>query len=94
MNFGEAHSDHLQTAAETGLPGYALFVAGILVLALPARGKRADHQDLPARLGHSLRVPIATAIAVVTIAQFPLQLAAPRLMFLFLAAICIGLDER
>jgi len=37
MNFGETHNDHLQVAAETGLPGYALLAAAIVLLAIPAR---------------------------------------------------------
>jgi O-antigen ligase len=78
MNWGEVHNDHLQVAAETGLPGYALFLAAI---ALCAGRKRS-----------ALRWPLAAVIFVLTLAQFPLELAAPRLVLLTLGA--LALDER
>ncbi|HKS22006.1 MAG TPA: O-antigen ligase family protein, partial [Thermoanaerobaculia bacterium] len=37
MNWGEVHNDHLQVSSETGLPGYALFLGAIVVLAGPRR---------------------------------------------------------
>ena len=37
QNFGETHNDHLQTAAETGLPGYLLFLAAVAVVAFRGR---------------------------------------------------------
>jgi O-antigen ligase len=80
MNWGEVHNDHLQVAAETGLPGYALFLAAI---ALCAGRKR-----------HFLRWPLAAVIAVLTLAQFPLELAAPRLMLLTLGAVALRWDVR
>ena len=95
QNFGETHNDHLQVAAETGLPGYALFLAGIVVLAIRPRRTPGDAPDRPERLlGRALRIPLATAFFVVCLAQFPLQLAAPRLMFLTLAALTMGWDPR
>jgi O-antigen ligase len=80
MNWGEVHNDHLQVAAETGLPGYALFLAAIALCA--------------GRKPHLLRWPLAAAIAVLTLAQFPLELAAPRLVLLTLGAVALRWDER
>ncbi|HEY2322593.1 MAG TPA: O-antigen ligase family protein [Thermoanaerobaculia bacterium] len=77
MNWGEVHNDHLQVAAETGLPGYALFLAAIALCA--GRKKSA------------FRWPLAAVIFVLTLAQFPLELAAPRLVLLTLGA--LALDE-
>ena len=73
MNWGEVHNDHLQVAAETGLPGYTLFLAAIALCA----GRRKS----------ALRWPLAAVIFVLTLAQFPLELAAPRLVLLTLGAI-------
>ncbi|MEO8035437.1 MAG: O-antigen ligase family protein, partial [Acidobacteriota bacterium] len=33
MNYGTAHNDHLQILAETGLPGYVLFLAALALVA-------------------------------------------------------------
>ncbi|MEA2239247.1 MAG: hypothetical protein QOC81_3971 [Thermoanaerobaculia bacterium] len=91
MNFGEAHNDHLQTAAETGLPGYALFLAAIGVGSGIVEGTRrkAAATTPEAEFARALRWPLATAVLVVCIAQFPLELAAPRLVILTLGALCV-----
>lgn len=85
MNWGAVHNDHLQVAAEAGLPGSLLFLA---VLALLARRQPAEATPR-ARFARTLRWPLAAAIALVCMAQFPLELAAPRLMFLTLGAFCV-----
>jgi O-antigen ligase len=76
QNWGEVHNDHLQVAAETGLPGYALFLAAIVLCA----GRRKS----------AFRWPLAAVIFVLTLAQFPLELAAPRLVLLTLGAIAMN----
>jgi O-antigen ligase len=85
MNWGAVHNDHLQVAAEAGGVGYALFLTslGLLVRRSPAEpASRAE-------FARALRWPLAAAIFVVCLAQFPLELAAPRLMFLTLGALCV-----
>jgi O-antigen ligase len=95
MNFGETHNDHLQTAAETGLPGYALFLAAVAMVGIRGPRQHAAAEDLPvARFARMLRPPLAATFFVLCLAQFPLQLAAPRLMFLTLAALSVGWDQR
>jgi O-antigen ligase len=95
MNFGETHNDHLQVAAETGLPGYALLAAALAYLAIPARRRRGDATPRTAKqtVGHAIRAPLAATFFVVALAQFPLQLAATRLMFMTLSAIAISWDR-
>ena len=94
QNFGETHNDHLQVAAETGLPGYALFLTAIGVLALPLRRYAREAPATPRqRFAHALRAPLAVTFFVLTLAQFPLQVAAPRMMFLALAALARGWDR-
>jgi O-antigen ligase len=95
MNWGEVHNDHLQVAAETGLPGYALFLAAIGVAAgIVGRGRRRTDAATPeAAFARALRWPLATVVFVICLAQFPLELAAPRLMLLMLGALCMTWDR-
>jgi len=95
MNFGETHNDHLQVAAETGLPGYALLAGAIALLAIPARRRRGNvlPRTTEQTVGHAIRTPLAATFFVIALAQFPLQIAAPRLMFLTLGAIAISWDR-
>jgi O-antigen ligase len=86
MNWGTVHNDHLQVAAETGVLGFLLFLValGRLARRLPLGGMTPR-----AAFARTLRWPLVTAIFLVCLAQFPLELAAPRLMFLTLGAICV-----
>jgi O-antigen ligase len=95
MNFGETHNDHLQVAAETGLPGYALLLAAVLLLAIPARRRDGAEAYRAERtiVGRAIRAPLAATFFVLALAQFPLQVAAPRLMFLTLGALAISWDR-
>ncbi|HET8774918.1 MAG TPA: O-antigen ligase family protein [Thermoanaerobaculia bacterium] len=85
MNWDAVHNDHLQVAAEAGLLGYVLFLAalGLLVRRVPAGTSPR------AVFARALRWPLVIAIFLVSLGQFPLELAAPRLMFLTLGALCI-----
>jgi O-antigen ligase len=88
MNWGAVHNDHLQVMAEAGVIGYLLFLAslGLVVVLVP----RPPVEDTPrASFARVLRWPLATAIFLVCLAQFPLELAAPRLMLLTIGAICV-----
>lgn len=84
-NFVEAHNDHLQVAAETGFPGYALFLAAALLAFRPPKRLTICAAS---EIGYRLRLPLLVGLLTVMIAQFPLQLAAPRTMILFFAAFC------
>ena len=90
-NAGTVHNDHLQVAAEAGLPGYALFLTAIGVGATTARRarRRGNGAGLEREFGRALRWPLATVVFVLCLAQFPLELAAPRLMLISLAALCV-----
>jgi O-antigen ligase len=90
MNWGEVHNDHLQVAAETGLPGYALFLGAIAICAGKRRTIASTAESAFAR---AMRWPLATLIFVLCLAQFPLELAAPRLMLLTIGALCLTWDR-
>ncbi|HUF17876.1 MAG TPA: O-antigen ligase family protein [Thermoanaerobaculia bacterium] len=91
FNFGEVHNDHLEIAAETGFPGWLLYMTTLGFLASHSfRRIAADESDVRSALARLLALPLASAFAVLTLAQFPLQLAATRTMILFLAALCIS----
>lgn len=91
-NFGETHNDHLQTLAVTGLPGYAIFVAALVLLgrvSLRRRDVEEDEEDiaLRARVGRTLALPLAVAFAVLALAYFPLEVAPVAGVILHFAAL-------
>jgi O-antigen ligase len=92
-NFGEAHNDHLQTLAESGLPGYALFVAALAVLAASSRRKKNSEDDDETErdvLVRTLALPASVAIAILCLAHFPLHLAASTVTIVYIAALCVA----
>jgi O-antigen ligase len=90
MNWGEVHNDHLQVAAETGLPGYALFIAAILICA--GKRRRGVAATAEAAFARALRWPLAMIVLTICLGQFPMELAAPRLILLTLGALCLTWD--
>jgi O-antigen ligase len=90
--FAQVHNDHLQVLAETGLPGYLLFLGALVLLAaitfrLPSV---PDISDPRVRFARLFAFPAALTFAVLTLAQFPLQLTAPTVADLYLAALCFS----
>jgi O-antigen ligase len=94
-NFGEAHNDHIQILSETGLIGYALFAAAIVLLASGSRRPRqpADGGSERAELVRLLSLPVAVSLAVLAITQFPLELVAPASAYLWTAAVICAWRE-
>ncbi len=98
MNFGEVHNDHLQVASETGLPGYALFLAALVLVAsatwrprtLPAE-KADDHSR--AEFVRLLALPLGMSMFILALAQFPLELVAPTHVYLWAAAAIVAWRE-
>jgi O-antigen ligase len=88
MNFGDAHSDHLQIAAETGLPGYVLFLFALAYVArVSLRNRRGDHPGEVARL---MALPLAAALFFSALVHFPLQLPASSALYTYMAAACLA----
>lgn len=91
-NYGEVHNDHLQLLAETGLPGYALYVAALLLLArISLRRERAPNERV--RFARTFALPAAVAFAVLTLAQFPMQLTAPMVSALYFTAMAFVWED-
>ncbi|HYC60587.1 MAG TPA: O-antigen ligase family protein [Thermoanaerobaculia bacterium] len=88
-SFSQVHNDHLQVLAETGLPGYAIFIAalGLLGAITFRRGEVADER---VRFARTFAFPAAVSFAMLTLAQFPLQLTAPMVPALYLGALCFA----
>lgn len=83
MNWAAVHNDHLQVAAEAGIAGYVLFLMSLGLLA-----RRVPAESAPrAGFARALRWPLVTAIFLISLGQFPLELAAPRLLFVTLGAL-------
>src|SRR5437762_2382756 len=83
MNFGETHDDYAQVLAESGIPGFALLLASIFILArLTLRATN--------RFVQLLAHPLAITFVLVCTTQFPLRLASTLIVFLSLAAVCIA----
>ncbi|MEK6372939.1 MAG: O-antigen ligase family protein [Acidobacteriota bacterium] len=94
QNASQTHNDHLQIAAEEGLPGYALFLGALGVgLAAAQRARRRDREEddrrLEAAFARVFLPPFVAGVAVLALAQFPLEIAAPRLMLLTFGGLCV-----
>ncbi|HXI13988.1 MAG TPA: O-antigen ligase family protein [Thermoanaerobaculia bacterium] len=95
-NFGEVHNDHLQILAEMGLVGYLIFLsAGVYIASLSfrhvAHNETCTERELISR---NLAFPLLCGFTVLAVGQFPMELAAPRLTFIFFGAICCAWADR
>lgn len=90
FNFEEVHNDHLEILAETGIPGYAIFVAALVWLMLGSARRRGDDVAVPSPTHTWVRLaslPLAAGFAVLALAQYPLQLASAMSATLFVATL-------
>ena len=88
-NFGEAHNDHLQVLAETGIPGYVLlllFAGSIAMLTL----RRPALDDDRARFAGAFAFPAVAAFLAVALGQFPMELTAASVTYTYAAALCFA----
>jgi O-antigen ligase len=89
VNFGETHNDHLQLLAETGLPGYVLFLLGLGQLAALSFGSTPPPNER-ARYSRLFGLPAAVGFAVAGLAQFPMSLIACTTSSLFAAGLAFA----
>lgn len=96
-NFGEVHNDHLQVAAETGLPGYALLLTATILVSLGSWRRRTtsytEGDDGRGEYVRILATPLAVSFLVLALVQFPLELVAPASSYLFAASTVIAWRE-
>jgi O-antigen ligase len=92
-SFGEAHNDHAQVLAETGLPGYALFLGFLVAVARMTFRRAPDASDERARFARMFAFPAAAGFGAVALGQFPLELAAVSSSATFAAALCFAWSE-
>jgi O-antigen ligase len=88
INYSEVHNDHLEIAAETGLPGYALFLAALLLLALRSRGGIAPTEA--SEVARVLALPLVAGLALLCMAHFALQVASSASIIVQTAAVCFA----
>jgi O-antigen ligase len=85
--FGEAHSDHLQTMAVAGLPGFVLLLGSLAYLGSLSWTTSTSATGPTSRFIRFSSFPVAMAATLFMIVQFPLQLAAPAMVLVFFAAV-------
>jgi O-antigen ligase len=91
-SFGEVHNDHLQVLAESGLPGYSLFLSALAyvgwltVRRVPAVTERG-------RFVRVFALPAAAGFGAVAVGQFPLELTAVTATCVFAAALCFAWSD-
>lgn len=90
--FAQVHNDHLQVLAETGLPGYLLFL-GALVLLATISFRAPATSDERVRFARLFAFPGVLTFAVLALAQFPMQLTSPMVAAVYLAALCFTWTE-
>jgi O-antigen ligase len=94
VNFGEVHNDHLQLLAESGIPGYLLFLGALVAILWTAQtlcgGSGGGGSGERRRFVRALAFPLAGAFFVLCLAQFPLQVAVTRHLILTMAALIVG----
>jgi O-antigen ligase len=91
--FGEAHNDHLQVLAQTGVPGYVLFAAALVMLAMLSFRRHTPAGD-GERFARAIALPLATGFAVLALAQFPLELTAVLHTAMTYAALALAWSGR
>jgi O-antigen ligase len=92
QNFGEVHNDHLQLLAESGLPGYLLFLTALVLLGRMSFA-RSPATTERLKFVRSFACPAAAAFAVLALAHVPMQLTSTMVPALFLAALCFAWTE-
>jgi O-antigen ligase len=91
--FATAHNDHLQLLAEGGVPAYGILLVALAVLSGRFWQRDDTSGDERRSFAREMRFPLALTAFVLMLAQFPLQIAAPRMVILYFAALSLTWDR-
>lgn len=90
-NFGEVHNDHLEIAAEGGVPAYLLFLGFVgLVVVVVYKGRGADQRS---RVSRATALPLACSLLLMALAQFPLQVPVTTHLLMTMSALFLGWSQ-
>lgn len=90
-HFEVTHNEHLQLLAETGVPGYLLFLAFVAAIVFTVRrGRHDESEDIRGRVARELIIPFTVAFLVLCVAQFPLHVAVTKHLIVSIAALLAG----
>lgn len=92
--FTEVHNDHLEIAAETGLPGALLEMATLAVFLLGFVGQRRPARGETPSVGRVGAWGLAAALLVQMTFNFPLQISGILAITLFLAGVFTAWQSR
>ena len=88
LSFRETHNDHLQILAEAGVPGYALFL-GSLVLLARLSFRRSEGTTARQRFARLFAFPAAAAFFMLAVGH-PLQLTSTIVLVIYFSALCFA----
>lgn len=89
QNFGEVHNDHLQILAESGVPGYLLFLTAIVLIARLSFSSESDPTERR-RFVRAFALPAAVGFFVLTLGHFAMQVTSTALQAVTFAALCFA----
>lgn len=90
QSFGQVHNDHLQLLAETGLPGYLIFLAALAFVARLSFTRREVSTSPQSLFVTAFAFPGVVALLVLALAHFPLQLTSHMVPAVYLSALCVA----
>jgi O-antigen ligase len=94
-NYGQVHNDHLELLAAAGIPAYAIFLVALVRLgSISFRGGSEEPMSRGQAAARRCALPLSAAIFVLTLAQFPLELAAIIGVLLHTSALCVAWREQ
>jgi O-antigen ligase len=90
-NYGQVHNDHLELLATAGIPAYAIFLVALVRLgSISFTGGGEEPENRYQAAARRCALPLSAAVFVMTLAQFPLELAATLSVLIHTSALCVA----